>query len=275
MIHDGWPETRKSMKPEIVVYWDHRDQLSTYNDVVYRGERICIPQSLRKEVLHNLHTSHLGIVRLKHSARELLFWPGMNANIEYMVKSCSACLEFRNKNRKEPMKKYPVPDLPWSRVAPDLFQLYGISYIVIVDSYSGYIELERLRDTTATCVIKSIKENIARYGIMETLMTDNGPQFSCEEFRQFARTYKFEHTTSSPEYQQSNGLAERAVQSMKQMMKKCLRDGEDMYLAMLELRNTPRDALGSPSQRMMGRRTITLVPITHTLLKHNNPPTPI
>ena len=89
---------------------------------------------------------------------------------------------------------------------------------------------------------------------MESLMIDNGSQFSCDECCQFVTTYKFEHTTSSPEYLQSNGLAERAVQRMKQMIKKCLRDGEEMYLANARTEKRTKRWTGITSTKTDGQK---------------------
>ena len=268
IILTGWPDTRTEVPPLAVPYWEHRDELATYENLVFRGERICVPKSLRPDMLKLLHAPHLGIVYTKQRARDIIFWPRMNSQIEDLVSKCPICLEFRNKNQKEPMNSYPVPKLPWSQVSVDLFELYGKSYIVIVDSYSGFIEIEPLQDTSAHSVIRIIKANIARYGIMNILVSDNGPQFSSREFCEFSTKYQFQHITSSPEYQQSNGLAERAVQTAKRLIKKAIQDNSDIYLALLELRNTPRDStMGSPTQRLMGRRTKTLLPTSHVLLR--------
>ncbi len=96
---------------------------------------------------------------------------------------------------------------------------------------------------------------IARHGIPDTLITDNGPQFSSQQFSDFASAYQFEH---SPHYPQSNGKAEKAVQIIKNVLKKATHDIVDPYLALLALRNTPiDDRVGSPAQQLMGRRTLT------------------
>ena len=63
-------------------------------------------------------------------------------------------------------------------------------------------------------------------------------------------------------------MAEKAVQTMKNLIKKPILDKRDPYLALLEYRNTPiSDTLGSPVQRLMGRRTKTLLPTTTKLLQ--------
>jgi hypothetical protein len=99
-------------------------------------------------------------------------------------------------------------------------------------------------------------------------MTDNGPQFSSEEFHQFSVTWEFEHKTSSPHFPQSNGKVENAVKTAKSLMKKAKEDRKDPYLALLDWRNTPSEGLGSsPAQRLLGRRTKTLLPVAGSLLK--------
>ncbi|KAK3104380.1 hypothetical protein FSP39_000658 [Pinctada imbricata] len=103
---------------------------------------------------------------------------------------------------------------------------------------------------------------------MDTLVSDNGPQFASAEFKSFAQTYGFEHITSSPLYPKSNGLAEKSVQTVKNLIKKCSDSGDDIYLALLDLRNTPRDdEMGSPMQRLMSRRAKTRLPISENLRK--------
>jgi hypothetical protein len=121
----------------------------------------------------------MGIVRSKQLARGIVFWPGMNKQIEDVCTRCPICLEHRNKNPREPMEQHPIPNLPWSRVGSDLFELDGEQYLIMVDYYSGFIEVVQLHDTTSATVINNIKSNITRYGIMDILVTDNGPHYEC------------------------------------------------------------------------------------------------
>ncbi|XP_052238360.1 uncharacterized protein K02A2.6-like [Dreissena polymorpha] len=169
-------------------------------------------------------------------------------------------------SQKEPMIIQPVPELPWSKVGMDLCELEGNNYLIIVDYFSNFIEVAPLqRDTRTSTILKLIKQNVARYGIMGSIISDNGPQFTSAEFREFIEKYGITHITSSPLHQQTNGLAEKAVQTVKNLIKKCSETGDDIYLALLELRNTPRDNNGSPMQRLMGRRAKTLIPMKQTL----------
>jgi hypothetical protein len=74
---------------------------------------------------------------------------------------------------------------------------------------------------------------------MDTLISDNGPQYTCTEFAKFTNACGIVRITSSPLHQRSNGLAERAVQTVINIIHKCLETGDDVYLSMLDIRNTP------------------------------------
>ena len=121
-----------------------------------------------------------------------------------------------------------------------------------VDYYSNFIEIDRLYNTTSSEVIHKLKAHMARHGIPEHVVSDNGPQYNSDEFRRFAMTYEFEHVTSSPRYPQSNGKAESAVKMAKRIMEKALAATQDPYLALLEHKNTPSDGMStSLAQRLL------------------------
>ena len=91
----------------------------------------------------------------------------------------------------------------------------------------------------------------------EVLRSDNGPQYSAEEFARFMECYGVRHVPNSPRYPQSNGLAERMVRTVKHILKK----SRDPYLALLSYRTTPLPWCNlSPSELLMGRRLRTTLP---------------
>jgi hypothetical protein len=117
-------------------------------------------------------------------------------------------------------------------------------------------------------VTKKLKAHFARYGIPETVVTDNGAQFISNDFNTFSTKYEFKHVRSSPHHHKSNGMAESAVKQAKKMMKKCKESGDDPYLALLTIRNTPQQHhVTSPVQRLLNRRTRTRLPSHAKLLK--------
>jgi hypothetical protein len=194
----------------------------------------------------------------------------MAAEITAKVESCTVCCDFMDKQSKEPLMSHSIPTLPWSKVGQDLFERYGESYLVTVDYYSDYFELDHLEGTkaatTAKVLIGHTKSYFARHGIAD-LVTDNGPQYTSQEFQDFATSWEFKHVTSSPYHSQSNGKAESAVKIAKKLVKKCKRDGSDLQMALLEWRNTPDVNGQSPVQKLMSRRTKTTMPTAEGLLK--------
>ncbi|CAC5425540.1 unnamed protein product [Mytilus coruscus] len=112
-----------------------------------------------------------------------------------------------------------------------------------------------------------MKSVFARHGIPSKVRSYSGSQYGSAEFRQFAESWGFTHTVSSPHYQQSNRLAERFVQSVKKMLSKSKQDGKDPYIAMLKYRNTPSENLDSPAQLLMNRRLRTTIPTIKNRLK--------
>ena len=138
----------------------------------------------------------------------------------------------------------------------------------MVDYFSNFFELMRLSSSTRTkCVIDAMRSQFARHGVPEVVMSDNGPQFSCGVFREFAQRWDFEHVTSSPRYAQSSGHVERAIGTVKNLVKKAMEDGSDVQLALLNFRNTVREGYSaSPAQLLFGRRCRTLLPIQRSRL---------
>ena len=134
----------------------------------------------------------------------------------------------------------------------------------MVDYFSRYIEIARLNRPTTAEVVIHLKSIFVRHGIPETLISDNGPQYSSREFSEFAKEYEFRHVTASPYHPQGNGEAERAVGTVKGLLKK----GGDPYLA---YRSTPLQLGYSPSQLLMGRVLRTTVPTTRAQRKPQIP----
>ena len=107
---------------------------------------------MRSEMLRKIHEHHLGIEKCKRRARGLLYWPGMNSQIHDLVSKCNTCLLFKNKQQREPMKGYEIPDRPWQRVRIDLFELDSENFMMISDYYSKFFEIAKLANTKSSTV---------------------------------------------------------------------------------------------------------------------------
>ena len=268
VIMQGWPEEKSLTPNEAKPYFHLRDELSYQNGLLYRGERIVIPVTMRRQMKERLHTSHLGVGSCLRRARECMFWPGMNEEIKTFISTCDACRTYERDNQKETLQPHELPDRPWEKIGADLFELNGKHYLITVDYFSNYWEIDRLHNQTSKMVIKKLKGQFARYGIPSTIITDNGTQFVSEEFIRFQKEWDFDHMTISPRHSQTNGKAESAVKAAKRLLKKCQRSHTDPYMALLEVRNTPQQGLDtSPVQRLHGRRTRTTLPSTDSLLQ--------
>lgn len=104
-------------------------------------------------------------------------------------------------------ENHPIPKLPWARVSALMCELNGRTYLIVVNCYSSFIEIDQLQSTTSQSVITHCKSPFACHGIPDVLITDNGPQLSSDAFRAFTHDYQIKHHTSSPHYSQSNGFA--------------------------------------------------------------------
>ena len=208
------------------LYWNYHDEISTSDGIMFKGERVIVPKGMQSEMLQAIHSSHLGKEKCKRRARNVLYWLGMNSQIETVVSNCATCNTYHT---KEPLHLHPVSKHPWERVRIDIYELNSHTYLILVEYYSGFMK---------KCVTQEVNESshaakahFAHYGIPDTLISDNGPHFSSEAFMQFAKDYQFKHHTSSPHYPQSNGMAEKAVQTVKNLIKKAMHDNKDIYLA--------------------------------------------
>ena len=260
-IQEGWPEHRYEVPEEIKEYFDIRDTLSFEEGIIYKGERLVIPRDLRSDIKARLHASHYGPDSMMRRARECVFWPGMAREVKEMGDNCLPCQEHKPNNQKETLIQHEETQYPWQKVGCDLFTIEGHDYLIVVDYETDFIEVDAMPSTTSARVITSIKKMCARYGRPSQLVSDGGPQFASQEFRQFTSEWGIEHIFSSPYHSQSNGKAESAVKIIKNMMYKCMESNSDQNLALLEQRSTPRQDGPSPAQRMFGRRLNTNLPV--------------
>ena len=157
VIMKGWPSERKEASEPLRLYWNFRDEISVYDGVFYRSHQVIVPATLRDEMLQKIHKAHQGADSSIRRARESLFSPGMQAAIREKCLSCGLCAQYLSERPREPMKSHEIPTRPWSKISADLFQLDGSNYLVMVDHYSDFFELDPLGgNTSANAVIRAI-----------------------------------------------------------------------------------------------------------------------
>ena len=178
-----------------------------------------IPTTMRSYILQNIHAGHQGMEKCKLRAKTWVYWKGIKADIEHTVKMCSVCQTNQSSQQAETLLPHDIPDGPWQVLATDIFHLDGNDYIIVADYYSKMPFVRRLTsNSTSTTVISVLKQLFGQHGIPHKLLSDNGLQYDCIEFRTFAADWGFKHVTSSPRYPQSNGFAERMIQTVKKTM---------------------------------------------------------
>ena len=264
-VLDGWPADKSILPLSLTPYFSFKDELTVQDGLIFKGDRVLVPQSLRKEMMQAIHATHSGIEGCLKRSRECLFWPGMTADIKNLISSCEVCLTYSTANQQETLNQHDVPDRQWEKIGIDLFEFEDKDYLISVDYLSNFWEVDRLKDTSAGSIIKKLKPHFARNGLPTTVFSDNAAIFQSEKFCKFAKEYDFILDNNSPYHKQSNGKVESAVKTAKSLMRKN-KDG-DPFLALLNHRNTPsKDTNTSPAQKFFNRRTRTLLPTHSNLL---------
>lgn len=256
-IRKGWPENKANVVESIKPYYNIRDELVINNHLVFKGNRLLIPQKMRSEMLDRLHQPHLGIEATLKLARETVYWRGITDDIKQIIQKCEICNTYARKQQREPLIIPEIPSTPFEIVSMDVCEL-NVSgktryFLITVDHYSDFFEIDELNSLSAKTTINFCRKNFSRYGIPVKVITDNGTNFVNSEFRKFATQWEFNHATSSPHHQQANGKAESAVKIAKHLIKKALASNTDFYKSLLLWRNTPNKMGSSPAKRMFCR----------------------
>ena len=137
-----------------------------------------------------------------------------------MVENCKSCARHRV-FRPEPVMRTPFAERLQQIIATDLFELDHITYLIVVDYFSRYVEVAVMNKTTKLSdVIRALKAIFARQGLPEEVRSDNGPQYASAEFTHLGKEWGFKHKTSCPLFPQANGEVERAVKTTKCLLKK-------------------------------------------------------
>ena len=140
----GWPEQKSQVPTCIPIrdYWNYQEEISLHNGILFKHQHIIILKTFRPEIIARSHSSHLGIEACLRKARDSVFWPGMSSEIK---EATSQCLVWS----------------PWSRVAVDMFTLQRKEYVVLVDYYSDFVEVQEVADTTSPTIMQFLRNSSA------------------------------------------------------------------------------------------------------------------
>ncbi|CAB4028524.1 uncharacterized protein K02A2.6-like, partial [Paramuricea clavata] len=220
----------------------------------YVGEQSCHSHKVTKRSVHD------GVVRMKALARSYVWRPGIVLEIEGLAKGCSGCQRVQHAPKCSPLAPWEWPSTPWQRIHTDFAGPFlGMMFLVIVDAHTKWPEVIIMHSkTTISKTVEALRTVFARNGLLELLVSDNGPQFTAEDFQLFLKKNGVKHVTSAQYHPATNGLAERFIQTMKQSltsMKEVLGSTQTkLSKFLMKYRNTPHRTSGeTPSTLFMGR----------------------
>ena len=182
-------------------YWKFRGDFSLHGNLLLYQDRVTILQKLQEQILHKLHQGHQGIQRCRLRAKSSVWWLNISRDINNFIQQCPECMKMLTPPR-EPLITSPLPSHSWEKVASDLFHLNNSTYLIVVNYFSRYPEVVQLSSTAPLGVIKALQAIFSSHEVPSTFMSDNGPQFSSKEMKEFANTYGFTLITSNPHYTQ-------------------------------------------------------------------------
>ena len=266
-IMQGWPKTIKQVPPILHPYMTFREELTIEDGLILKGTRIIIPNNQCKTILELIHEGYLGLNKCKLSAKEPVYWLGLSKQLEDLVLNCELCLKYLTaKCKLEPdlTLGHGVPVCPWTKLVTDIFHFESVLYFLVVDYTSQYPVVCKLMSLTGQHIANHIKLIFSEYRWPEMLVSDNGPCYTSETLTNLMVQYNVNHITSSPHYPQSNGLAEKYVQIVKNLFHKAKEEGKDLYQSLMIYHNTPlSNTLQSLMQILTNRSARSSLPMSN------------
>ena len=254
LIIQGWPKDIKQCPLPLHSYWNYRDELSIVDGIVVKGSHIIIPTTLLSQqntnkILHD--DSHLGIDKCIQCAKGSIYWPSITEDIKSIVNKCEKCLAHCRCNQKEPYIPTDIPIVAWKTVTTDLFMFQDKTYILIVDLFSSFPVVRQLHWESTKLVLDALKDIFSNFGIPEAIISDNGPCYRSWEFSQFCSRFEIKHSTGAAYNHQANAIAERSIQTIKQLM---VKNQGDTWLALLILKSKPMTGIDKSQAELLCNR---------------------
>ena len=271
---DGFGKSQNSTHSNIRSYFNGKEHLWLEDGIIMFKNRIVIPRSLRLKVLRSLHSAHQGTEGMRARASSSVYWPGMNASIAEIRKNCRFCDSIAPTQPRQPLQPLPASEYPFQYVCADAFELHGHQYLVIVDKFSGWLNIFHFKvNIRSKHIVDALRSVFHTYGVPVKLYSDGGLAFASQETNDFLKRWGVEHIVSSAHYPQSNGRAELAVKTAKRIISENVSpDGslntEATSRSLLQYRNTPIQGVGlSPAQILYHRTLRDSIPTHPSLLK--------
>ncbi|XP_039444976.1 uncharacterized protein K02A2.6-like [Culex pipiens pallens] len=258
---------------EVKKFAPFKEELYCCKEILLRGERLVIPQSLQKRTLALAHIGHPGIERSKQRLRSKVWWPEIDKDVEQAVRKCLDCQIVGRMAPPEPMAVRQLPSSPWEFLSMLGPLPTGESLLVIIDCYSRFRIIEVLKQTTSADIIGKLRPLFMRMGIPSVLMNDNARNFTSNEMEDFCNSLGIRQRRTTPYWPQANGETERQNRSILKILKiaelnksNWKKDLEEFNYAYAL---TPHPATGrSPAELAFGRQFRDWIPQLSGLGSH-------
>ncbi|XP_045462448.1 uncharacterized protein K02A2.6-like isoform X1 [Harmonia axyridis] len=257
-VKDGrWPSYAYK-ENDYKYFASKRFELSIESNALLWNHRVIVPTKLRSKLLNKLHESHLGIVKMKSTARSYFWWPKIDRDIENYIKNCESCKMNQPNPPRSVLSPWPWPEKPWQRIHLDFAgPLRNTMYLIIVDAHSKWLEVLTMKSTTS----EMTRETFARFGLPEVVVSDQGTQFKSNQFQTFLAKNGIIYIDGPARHAQSNGQAESSVKVIKTALKKLIQDNfndTDYALSkfLFDYRNSIHSTTGVTPSELMFRHKI-------------------
>lgn len=190
----------------------------TLGALIFKGDRVVLPQSLRAKAMQTAHEGHMGAASMKRILRNHFWWPGLSKDVENCIKRCKTCLSLSRKNAPLPLTSRELPDGPWEILQIDFFadQDFGYGkFLVVVDTYSRYLHVIEMKSMDAEATNKALMQIFSIWGYPQAIQSDNGPPFQSDNFVKSWEDRGVKIYKSIPLSAQSNGAVERQNKGIK------------------------------------------------------------
>ena len=268
-------------REDIIPYWQYRKSLYTCDGVIMYKDRVVMPPSLRQSASESLHAAHQSVSTMEQRARDIIFWPGMTADIQRIRDACTDCNKIAPSQPSLPSAPSKPPSTPFEQIVADYFNFGGRNHLIVADRLSAWVEIFAASSGTAASgaagLIAHLRKFFGTFGVPEEMSSDGGPEFRAKETSDFLARWGVHHRVSSSYYPQSNGRAEVAVKTAKRLLQSNIGpngtlNNDKLLRALLQLRNTPDPDCGlSPAQIVFGKPLKDAFSFVNRLEKFSNP----
>ena len=270
-INDGFPDSSIKCPESICSYFSFRDELGICNGIVLKGHnRIVIPESLRSQAINILHNkAHLGLRKTLERVRTCMYWSGIMDAIKDSISGCKVCLTFSDRQQREPYIS-DAQTSPWSHLSLDNFKFRGQYFLMILGISTKFFVVRPVCSLNTDRTIQALTAVFSEHGMPTHIHCDRGRNFVSYLFQQYCQHLGINLTFSSA-YHHSGNPAERAIRTVKMLMKHCTMVKLSWRLALVECLATPLDSNTPSPSELNGHKSNSLLPnISSFSSKHSD-----